>query len=222
MQIKYTVQGPLDFVGNWYVLAFNLNCTDTTGQTCEPYATYGNQTQNWHNWDFEIIVGQANSSSSVQYVMWQFQTQQTTNGTQKVALRVPVAPQDIVLNPNCNGNQTQFCLTIFRRVFNGVQQTGVSPTPTPAPVNGPGGVWYVNWMVASPQGGPGSLAPGAAVWAPGPQGINDQTFQYPAGSPGINVTTAFDLPWTGQLPPTWAQAPAPSAQVTGGEVINNP
>lgn len=218
MQIKYSTQGNLDFVNNWYVLAFDLNCTDAP-QTCEPYAKDGNQLQNYHNWDFEIIVGQFSASSTVQAQLWQFLSQQTANGTQKVPQRVPLGPQDIVINPNCNGNQTTFCLTIFRRVFNGI---AVGANPTPGPANGPGGVWYINWFVASPQPGANGAPTGTPVWAPGQQGINDTTFQYPDGNPGLEMTQTFDIPWTALLPPTWQSAPTPSAQVTGGEVNNNP
>ncbi|MFN2448569.1 MAG: hypothetical protein ABR508_02080 [Candidatus Baltobacteraceae bacterium] len=220
MQIKYSTQAQLDFVNNRYVLAFDLFCTDVP-QNCEPYATYGTQLQNYRNWDFEMVVGQPNASSPVQVAFWQFQTQSTVNGTQKVAIQAPFIPNvDIVINPNCDGNQMQFCLTINRRIFDGVQIANA----TPPPANGPGGVWYINWIVASPQGGANGQPAGTPSWAPGQQGVNDTTFQFPDGNPGLDVTQSFNLAWTAQPSPPWTQnaGTGPSGQVAGGAVINSP
>ncbi len=217
MQIKFTTQGNLDFVNNWYVLAFDLNCTDSTGQTCEPYAYNGNAAHNYFDWDFEMVLYQPNTSSAVQTSLWEF-VQQTV-GTTKVPVAVPFVPGvDIFINPNCNNNSTQYCVTVNRRIFNGVATV---PNPTPAPLNGPGGTWYINWLVASPQRGPNGEPAGAPIWAPGPNGINDTSqFKFPLASPGINVNTSFDQIWNADA--SWPQAGPQSAQGISGEVINSP
>lgn len=219
MQIKVTTQGPLDFVNNWYVLPFNLHCSGSP-QNCEPYAINGTGANNWLNWDFEMVVFQPNVASPLQTAFYQFVAPQSgPNTTQKAPVFLNnYSKQDLVVNPNCNGTNTQFCVTFNRRIFNGVQ---IGPSPTPAPTKGPGGTWFVNWLVASPQAGAGG-PPGQVIFAPGQGQLNDQTFQFPAANPGIDVTTAFDQQWLAQPSPPWMQAPNAAAQITGGEVINNP
>ncbi len=228
MQIKFSTQGPLDFVNNYYVLAFN-----TSGTGSEPYAQFGNQQQNWLDWSFEIVVGQPNAGSQVQVSLWQFVSTQSINGgTIKQPYRLQYNPQDIVLNPNCNNTQTQFCVTINRQVFNGITATAApssspsaspssspsptpsgSPAPTSTPLNGPASTWFINWFVASPTGNP----TGQVISAAGSFGITDTTFiqQY-------DMTTQFDSPWTQPLPPAVPAAPNPSSQIVGGEVVNSP
>jgi hypothetical protein len=178
-----------------------------------PYAPYGTQTQNWHNWDYEILVFQPNGSSTVQVRMWQFATQNTTNGPQKVAFPIQFIPQvQIVLNPNCNSTGMQFCLTIDRSLFSGVPTGSATPPP-------PGNIWYINWIVASPNAPAGSPQ-GSVLNAPGLGGPNDTTFQFPSAGAGVNVTTGFDQQWFADA--SWPQAPNPAAQYSGGEVLNNP
>lgn len=213
MEIKFTMANPVNFVNDWYVLAFNVSCTDTTGQTCEPYAQYGNQVRNWLNWDYEIIVFQPNTSSSVQVQMWEFLRQQSVNGPTKQPIQLSFTPRvDINLLTNCNGTANQFCVIVNRRLFNGIVQGGATPPP-------PSNVWYVNWIVASPNA-PAGQPQGQAINAPGIQGINDTTFQFPAGAPGINVTTTFDQQWFADT--SWPQPSDPGAAYAGGEVINAP
>lgn len=215
MQIKVTAQGTLDFVHNWYVLPFDLTCA--AAGNCMPYAANGTQANNWSNWDFEIVVGQPNGSSSVQAALIQF-INQTNSTTKQPVLVNNYAPNvDLVVNPNCNGNNTQFCVTFFRRIFNGIQ-----PGPTPPPA-GPGGTWYMNFLVASSQAGFNAGNPvGQPIFAPGTGGVQDQTWTFPANPPGVDVTTSFDTPYNGQLPPAWPQAPSQASQLTQFEVINNP
>jgi len=220
MQIKVTTQGQLDFVNNWYVVPFNLHCASSP-QNCEPYAINGTNANNWLNWDFELVVFQPNVASPLQTAFYQFVTPQSgPNTTQKTPVLLNnYSRQDVVVNPNCNGTNTQFCVTLNRRIFNGLPST--LPNPTPAPTNGPGGTWFVNWLVASPQGAPTGQV-GQVLFAPGVGGLTDQTFQFPSGSPGIDVTTHFDQQWLAQPSPPWMQAGNAAAQITGGEVINNP
>lgn len=221
MQINVTTQGQVDFVNNWYVLAFNLSCPSLGQQPCMPYAVNGNAAHNYQNWDFELVLAQPNGSSTVQPFFYQFVT---VNGNvkQPYLLTNYNPAQDIHVNTNSNNSGTQFSVTFFRRIFNGVQNTG--PNPTPAPSNGPTTPWYMNFFVASPQAGVGSTPPGQVIFAPGVGGLTDQTFTFPASSPGLDPTSSFDLPWTGLGSPPWMMPSngSPSAQIIGGEVINNP
>jgi len=210
MQIKFQTQGQADFVNNWYVLAFN-----TTG-TAEPYAINGNQNQNWLNFSFVIRIFQPNASSALQAQLWQFVSAQGPNGPLKQAVLIgPINPQDLVVTPNC-GTQTQFCVTLNRRIFLTAYSCG-SASPSPAPTGSQsscvGTTWFINWFVTSPVGNP----VGQIVAAAGPFGVTDTTFikQY-------DVTAAFDQSWTQGRPPAVPQAPSAASQITGGEVLNNP
>jgi hypothetical protein len=211
MQIKFSTQGTLDFVNNWYVLAFN-----TSGTGTEPYAKFGNQAQNWLDFSFEIIVYQPNASSAVQAQLFQFGSTSGPNGPQKQPVRINVVnPQDLIVTPNCNGNQTQFCITLNRRIFITTFPFS-SPSPGPSGTPMPGGVadsWFINWFVAQPGGNPS----GQVVSAAGPFGVTDNTFvqQY-------DVTATFDTPWTQAQPPAVPQAPSAASQIVGGEVLNSP
>jgi len=210
MQIKFTTQGTLDFVNNWYVLAFN-----TSGTGTEPYAKFGSQTQNWLDFSFEIVVFQPNANSQVQAALWQFGSTTGPNGPQKQAVQIgPIPSQDLFVTPNCNGSSTQFCVTLNRRIFI-TQFNFASPSPSPSSTPMPGGVqntWFINWFVASPGGNP----PGQVISAAGPFGVTDNTFvqQY-------DVSTTFDTPWNQALPPAVPQAPSPASQIIGGEVLNS-
>lgn len=213
MQIKVTAQGPIDFVNNWYVLPFDLTCAG--GGNCMPYAVNGTQANNWLNWDFELVVGQPNGSSSVQAQLIQFLNQ--TNNTTKVPVFVTNFTPNLDLTVTNCGTQNQFCVTFFRRIFNGQQ-----PGPTPPP-GGPGGTWYINFLVASPQAGFNQTNPvGQPIFAPGSGGLIDQTFTFPANPPGLNVANHFDIVMNAQPAPPWMQAQDAAAQLTQFEVINNP
>ena len=201
-----------NFVNDWYITAFNVTCTDTSGQTCEPYAANGNPSRNWLNWDYEVIVYQPNTSSSVQIAMYEFVTQSGTGSTTKVPIAVTglIPGVDYQLITNCNGTGSQFCVILNRRLFTGITPAnGATPPP-------PGNTWYINWIVASPAGNP----QGQPINAPGQQGPNDQTFQFPAGSPGVPITAAFDQQWFAVQ--AWTQPSDPAAAFSGGEVINAP
>jgi hypothetical protein len=212
IEIKYTMANPVDFVNDWYVLAFDVTCTPPA-QTCTPYAQYGTQNTGWFNWDYEIVVYQPNSSSGVQVAMYAFVNQQTTNGSQKYPFPVQaIQPLQLNVITNCSG-PNQFCVIFNRSLFNGNYVQGTSATPPVA-----GNTWYVNWIVASPSGNP----QGQAINAPGQLGPNDTTFAFPSNGQGLDVTTAFDQRWTALAPPAWNTPPNPAAQYQSGEVINNP
>jgi hypothetical protein len=206
MQIKFTTQGQADFVNNIYVLAFN-----TSGTGTEPYAINANQTNNWLNLSFEILIFQPNASSPVQAQVWQFVSSQGPNGPLKTPrILTGILPQDLIITPNCN-MQTTFCVTINRRIFTNAFCPQTSP-----PAGGSACVantWFINWFVASPGGTP----PGQLISSAGDFGVTDTTFvkQY-------DITTNFDFPWTQALPPAVPQAPSQASQITGGEVLNVP
>ncbi len=212
MQIKFSTQGPADFVNNYYVLAFN-----TSGAGTEPYAINGNQTQNWLNFSYELVIYQANTSSAVQASLWQFVSTQSTNGgTIKTPVRVNVInPQDLFVIPNC-GSANQFCVTLNRTIF---VTAFTSPTPSPSPSASPGppngiaNTWFINWFIASPAGSPS----GQVISAAGTFGITDTTF-----NKLYDITTSFDQTWSQPLPPAVPAAPSQASQITGGEVLNVP
>ncbi len=213
MQIKFSTAGAaLDFTNVWYVIAFN-----TSGTGGEPYAINGNTSQNWQDFSFEIVVGA--SGGPVQATLWQFISVPQTGGGSVKAPYGPifVTPQQLQLNTNCNGNQTEFCVTLDRSIFYGIG----APTSTSSPSAGPTGesevsTWYINWFTASPTGNP----VGQVIDAPGTNGATNTNWLPSNGS--FDVTTTFDDPWYAVGSPAWPQVTPQSAQIGGGEVVNNP
>jgi hypothetical protein len=234
MEVKFNTYQPLDFVNVWYVIALN---TDGTGQ--QPYPINGNQQRNWLGYSFELIVYQLPGQTGPQASLWEF-TQQNVSG---VTVKVPApiiayAPQQIQLTPNCDNSQTAFCVIIDRHLFSGLSgatptpsptsSASSSPTPSPTPSTSPtatpappavAGIWNVNWFTVTPTSA-GPQAGGAVIDAPGPLGVNDQTWLPPSGT--YDTTTQLDEIWTGVPPPGWPQVTPPAAQIAGGEVINVP
>jgi hypothetical protein len=82
-----------------------------------------------------------------------------------------------------------------------------------------GGNWNINWFTVTPTSA-GPQAGGQVIDAPGPLGVNDQTWLPPNGT--YDTTTAFDQLWTAVPPPGWPQVQNAAAQIAGGEVINTP
>ena len=237
MQIKFNTAGAMNFSNVWYVLAFN-----TSGTGGEPYAINGNPNQNWLDFSFEIIISQAQGQLSPQATLVQFLSQPGVGGgTLKVPrFPLPYTPQQLQLNPNCNGQQTQICVTIDRALFSGLAQATAPPTtspsaspsgsPTASPSSSPtatptsqpfSNVWYINWFTVNPSSSPTN--PGQVIDAPGPNGPTDVTWvpENPA-SHNYNITTQIDAPWNAVPPPGWPQVALPAAQISGGEVLNNP
>ena len=239
IQIKFSTVQPLDFVNTWYVIALNT-AGPAPGTNGMPYPLNGNQSQNWLNYSFEIIVAQQQGQSGPQASIIQFVTQPNPGGGPP--LKYPtqpftLTPQQLLLTPNCNGQGTQFCLLIDRNVFAGLISSSPTPSPSPTPTASPTatpsgspspspstspptvtGTWFINWFTVNPGGA--TSGAGAVIDAPGPQGVNDQTWT-PAGSP-YNTATQFDVPWQAVPPPGWPQASSGSAQIAGGEVLNTP
>lgn len=240
MQIKFNTYQPLDFANVWYVIALNTS-GPAAGTNGEPYAVNGNQQMNWLNYSFEIIVYQLQGAAAPQAALIQFVTQQSAGGgTIKVPTQAfTLTPQQLQLNPNCNGAQTQFCLTIDRHVFSGLGQPSASPSPSSSPSSSPSaspsaspggspsaspsppavsGVWYINWFTVTPSGGPS--AGGSVIDAPGPLGPGDQTWLPP--NTNYDTSTTFDQLWNAVPPPGWPQVTPKAAQIAGGEVLNSP
>lgn len=227
MQIKFNTAGPMNFSNVWYVIAFN-----TSGTGTEPYAINGNQNREWLDFSFEIIVSQAPGQLSPQATLIQFITQPGVGGgTVKVPSQpLGVTPQQLQLNPNCNGQQTQLCVTVDRALFAGLAQTAptaapsVSPSPSASPSASPtaqpfANVWFINWFTVNPSSSPTN--PGQVIDAPGLGGPNDTSF-LPPNPPSHNydTTASFDYPWNAV--PGWPQVQNSSAQIAGGEVLNAP
>ncbi len=200
MQVKFTTAAPLDFTDYQYIIAFNTSSTPGM-----PYAQNGNQSRNWQNFSFEIVVGGAGGFATVQ--AYEFVTQ--SGGTYKFPYPLHPTPQILQpVNTNCNGQGTQFCITFNRSLFNGISvppRGGATPQPSPTPQSN---LWFVNWFSAAASGG-------TPVDAPGLAGVADTSFVFGP----LDVNTGFDRQWTAQA--GWPQV-APPAQIVGGEVINNP
>lgn len=210
MQIKFNTYQPMNFSQVWYVIALN-----TSGTGAEPYAINGNSQQNWLDYSFEIIVYQLAGQAAPQAAVIQFLEQPNVT-TKTPSQPLTVAQQQLQLIPNCNGQQTQFCLTIDRAIFNGLAQGGgASPPPL-------GTKFYINWFTVNPTGG-GASASGQVIDAPGQLGAMDTSW-LPPNPPTHNydVTTSFDYPWNAVQPPGWPQVNPAAAQIAGGEVLNTP
>lgn len=230
MQINFNTYSAMDFTNVWYVIALN-----TSGTGGQPYAINGNSQQNWLDFSFEIIVFQLPGSPAPQAELIQFISQPGVGGgTVKVPSRpLVVTPQQLQLIPNCNGSGTQFCVTVDRRVFAGLINSGTpSPTPSasPSPTASPsatpspapfGGTWFINWFTVQPATG-GSTG-GQVIDAPGVGGPLDTSW-LPPNPPSHNydTTTAFNASWQAVAVPGWPQVTPASAQIAGGAVINNP
>lgn len=247
MQIKFNVQGTLDFTDYIYIVAFNTG-QNTSGGSGEPYAYYATSQYNYRDLDFEMLVTNQNGVPAV--TIYPFVNESgSAGGTIKVpANPILYNPQALQLYPNCNGQQTQFCITFDRSLLilpntatpapcftfgsPSPSPTGsVSPSPSPSASASPSASpsssaspapgacpWYLNWWVATPNG---SGTPGQVVDAPGLNGVLDQSnFNF-----NIDTTTSSSCNyaaclWTAVL--GWPQAPSESAQISGGQVINSP
>ncbi len=240
LQINFTTQGQLDFTNNVYMIVVNQE-----GQEPEPF--YASQVYNYQNIDFEIIVSSQNGAQPSVTIYPYGSAIGTGNHTIRVQLPpIGYSPQDVVLNTNCNQQGTQFCLTINRAVL--VQPPSSVATPTPTPTTcptgtatsspsttpsssptasaSPGGgspcgsstLWAINWWTVSP-------TTGTIVDAPGLQGPQDKsTFSFlvdvGTSTTCYSFTSVTNCTWTAQG--GWPSVSSQSAQIEGGQVINNP
>jgi len=228
IQIKFRTLAPLDYTNVTYIIAFN---TTTDGGT--PYVSNGNQAKNWLHYSYWIIVD-AHAAATLLPTVQQFITPISGSGqagpTSPVTLN-GINPAQLILNPNSNGQGTEFTITMSRVLFNGTVTPSPgptdtpSPTPTPTPVGAtpsptPSGspspaptptplysnVWYWNFFTQTGGGTVDAFSTNAG-------GIGDNQFSIP-----FDVSTTFDLVQNANTP---GITPA-SAQITGAEFINAP
>ena len=247
IEIKFRTAQPLDFVNTWYVIAINTE-GQAPGTNGMPYPVNGNQSMNWQNYSFEIIVSQLPGQTGPQAAIIQFITQRAVGGgiVKYPSQPFTVTPQQLLLTPNCDALGTTFCLLIDRNLFAGLGSTtpgpssspsatpSSSPSPSPSPTSSTSpspspsgspptltGSWFINWFTVTPGGGgPQAAGQGSVIDAPGPQGVTDQTWV--ANGEPYNTGNAFDVPWQAVPPPGWPQVSTGSAQIAGGEVLNSP
>lgn len=197
MQATMTVAGTLDFTNVAYVFVFN-----TSGTGGQPYPQ--GLLTNYQNYSFVVIVGGTGGAVAPQV----YQIVRGSNGGVPTKQIIPYTPQQLQFNPNSNGQGNQFSITFDRNLFN-----GIVPTPTPGSGANPD-IWFVNWITATP------LPALQAIDAPGIGGPIDNTFTFPQGSPGMDVTTSFFQQWVSSA--GWPTVSNPDAQLAGGAVANSP
>lgn len=235
MMFKFNTAAAMNFSNYAYVIALDTE-NPTQGQ---PYAYNAGNAQSWYGFSFEIIV----TGNPVTATLVQFVTQPGTNGgVIKYPTTIAGYPQQLlILNPNCNGQNTQFCVQIDRHLFAGIGAASPNPapsastspsaspsgspgpsaspsaTPSPTPTAAPiSGIWYVNWFTAvAPQN---AIPPGQTDIIDSPAGPNDRSW-LPTPNQSYDTALPFDYTWQGNT------GPAPSdmaAEVISGEVINAP
>jgi len=198
MQVKFRTATAMDFTNVRYVIVFN-----TSGTGTEPYPLYCNASNNWRDCYFQFIVGGNGASASVRLI--QFFRQPGPNNTVTVSTQnLPFTPQDVILTPNTNGQNTEFTLTFNRALLFGLTPSG---GPTAPPTAAAQNTWLMNFFTVD--------SGGSILDTPGFNGANDVTFSF-----SVDVTQGFDRQFT--TPPGATQASNQAAQITSGEVINNP
>jgi len=228
MSVKFRVQTGFNFSSDSYAIVFN-----TSGDGTTPLAS--TLSNNYAGYSIAIVVG--GSGGSVQaYAFYYYRPNNTAQAP--VLYPIGATPQQLILNPNSNGQNTEFSV-IFDRV---IADFSVSATPTPSasPSASP-------TPSASPSASPsGSASPGATATPPavaefwnfnffvvqgqvtqfesegslgiidslGAGGGTDTTYQ----SPSLDVATAFDTTFYVQA----GTHPSIPDALTGGEIANNP
>lgn len=198
MQVKFRTAQQMDFTSYRYVIVFNTSGTGTS-----PYPLYCNAANNWRDCYFQFIVGGNGTSASVRLI--QFFRQPGPNNTVSVStVNLPFTPQDVILTPNTNGQGTEFTLTFNRALLFGLSPAG---SPTAPPTTAAQTTWFMNFFTADNSG--------FTLDTPGLAGAGDTTFNF-----AVDTTQNLDMQFTS--PPGAPQAANPAAQITSGEVINNP
>lgn len=228
IQIKFRTLAPLDYTNVKYVIAFN-----TTADIGTPYAKFGNTANNYLHYSYWIVVD-ANAAATLLPTIQQFVTPVSGSGQTgpKYAATLPgINPSQLILNPNSNGQGTEFTITMSRALFNGLITPSPGPTGTPSPTPSPtptgatpspspsgspspsptstplySNVWYWNFFTQASGGTVDAFSTSAF-------GANDTSFSYP-----FDVSTPFDVVQNANTP---GITPA-SAQIIGAEFINAP
>lgn len=199
MQVKFRTAQAMDFTNVRYWIAFNTSGTGTS-----PYPKFCNQSQNYRDCSFEFIVG--GNGVNAAPLLAQIVRQNGPNGTVVPVLQyLQYAPQDVIFNPNSNGQNTEFTITFNRLLFNGI--TLGSPAPAPSPTSSAQTIWFMNFFTTDTNNNP--------LDAAGTGGANDISFTF-----SVDTTANQDNQFT--VPAGAVQAPSGAAQIASGEVLNNP
>jgi hypothetical protein len=225
MSVKFRVQSAFNFSTDSYAIVFNTSGTPTTPLP----VTLAN---NYAGYSMAIVVG--GSGGSIQALAYFFYRPNTTSQI-PVLYPIGATPQQLIFQPNTNGQNTEFTV-IFSRVlalFSATTTATPSPTPSasaspsatpsgsPSPSPTSSGVtvgsnWQFNFFVVQGQvqqfESQGSLTIIDSLGAGGP---NDQTYN----SPTLDVATAFD---TGAFYTQTGNHPSIPDALAGGDIANNP
>jgi len=226
VQIKYRAAAAFDFTQFNYWVVFN-----TSGQGGEPYAPALTQ-GNYKNFSYAFVAGAiSGGAGTVQPILFQFYFIPATG--QVHFQQFNVNPATTTLEPNTNGQGTEFTLIFARSQLALPPPTAPSPspsaagtsTPTPVPTPTPTGggtsaptpvssptvaaqsTWYVNLFTTSSNN--------VVLDALG-LGPTDQSFT--AGT--FNVNSPVDIVFN--QPAELNPPPNPAAQLSGVEIINTP
>ena len=242
MQVKFLVNGTLNFSSYSYIIVFNTDGTAGGASTQTPEANFA--TNNYEYWDFAIVVTNYNGSpTATPYVF--FKPNGSTTFTPTL-IAVPFVSGQIQLIANSNGLGTQFTVTFDRTLATFLASSTPTPTPTPTPTATPSGatptptpsstpsaspsttptagstpsitgVWYFNFFTANGNVGQTSATITQLLDSLGVGGPTDATYQ----SPELDVTTKFD---TGQFNSqnSGVNFTDPAYQIMGGDISNVP
>jgi len=223
MSVKFRVQTGFNFSTDSYGIVFN---TSGDGVTPLP-VTVAN---NYAGYSMAIVVG--GSGGTVQALAYYYYRPSTTSQI-PVLYPIGATPQQLILQPNTNGQGSEFTV-IFDRVlalFSATTTPTPSPTPTTSPSTSPSGSpspsptssgvtvsndWNFNFFVVSGQvqqfESQGSLT---IIDSLGAGGGNDITYS----SQTLDVSTAFD---TGAFYIQTGTHPSLPDALSGGDIANNP
>ncbi len=212
MSVRFTVAAPFAFSTYDYIIVFN-----TTGNGLTPLPNGGAQA-NYAAFSDAIVVS-GNANGAVQAVPVQFVTSQGTSLPPYVYPLNGVPGQDFMFNVNSNGQDTQFQVTFFRKVFSLYTATAspaptATPTSTASPTPPPTSIWKINCFVTSPGAAGSSLSNYTPVDSLGIGGGTDTSFS----SPNLDTTTVFDMTVNALA----QNAPTQSAVITSCEFQNTP
>jgi hypothetical protein len=225
MSVKFSVQTGFNFSTDSYAIVFN---TSGNGVTPLP-VTVAN---NYAGYSMAIVVG--GSGGTVQALAYYYYRPSTTSQI-PVLYPIGATPQQLILQPNTNGQGSQFTV-IFDRVLALFSAT-TTPTPSPSPTAStspsasPSGspspspttsgvavsnLWNFNFFVVSGQvqqfESQGSLT---IIDSLGSQGGNDITYV----SQTLDVSTSFD---TGAFYIQAGTHPSLPDALASGDIANNP
>ncbi|PZR59686.1 MAG: hypothetical protein DLM50_00825 [Candidatus Meridianibacter frigidus] len=203
MLIKYRIApgAGMDFAHIRYLIVLN-----TSGNGGSPFANGFNT--GFANYSFIFAVG-GNQAGFTQVQLFQLIPQPNGQGVPSQRL-VPFSPQQVQLQPNSNGQNTEFTLNFDRTLMFGIP-TGTPPPAgnTPSPTTSPQSIWNVNFLTTDVNSNP--------LDALGIGGVNDTSF-----SLQLPVNDVFDFISQLTVPTGATQASTPAAQLQGGEIVNNP